>query len=156
MPLDYSLKNGKFGVFYLTTSFRKIHTTPNCILLCPLLLGPLLGNAAGVSQLHMCSLLRYRPAQKTDSLGDSGSHGSLHSTPEQAMAAQSQHHQQYIGEPPPWHRTCKKGSGATQHLWGWVLAPAASTGMLSLDSVLIHHLFNYIESSREFPGGLAS
>ncbi|XP_007169173.2 DNA-binding protein RFX2 isoform X5 [Balaenoptera acutorostrata] len=39
---------------------------------------------------------RYRPAQKTDSLGESGSHGSLHSTPEQAMAAQSQHHQQYI------------------------------------------------------------
>ncbi|XP_058394025.1 DNA-binding protein RFX2 isoform X3 [Diceros bicornis minor] len=39
---------------------------------------------------------RYRPAQKTDSLGDSGSHSSLHSTPEQAMAAQSQHHQQYI------------------------------------------------------------
>ncbi|XP_054549049.1 DNA-binding protein RFX2 isoform X3 [Talpa occidentalis] len=39
---------------------------------------------------------RYRPAQKTDSLGDSGSHSSPHSTPEQAMAAQSQHHQQYI------------------------------------------------------------
>ncbi|XP_026941145.1 ran-binding protein 3 isoform X11 [Sagmatias obliquidens] len=39
---------------------------------------------------------KYRPAQKTDSLGESGSHGSLHSTPEQAMAAQSQHHQQYI------------------------------------------------------------
>ncbi|XP_061278472.1 DNA-binding protein RFX2 isoform X3 [Bos javanicus] len=39
---------------------------------------------------------RYRPAQKTDSLGESGSHSSLHSTPEQAMAAQSQHHQQYI------------------------------------------------------------
>ncbi|XP_059774629.1 DNA-binding protein RFX2 isoform X4 [Balaenoptera ricei] len=39
---------------------------------------------------------RYRPAQKTDSLGESGSHGGLHSTPEQAMAAQSQHHQQYI------------------------------------------------------------
>uniref|UniRef100_A0A452U2E4 DNA-binding protein RFX2 n=1 Tax=Ursus maritimus TaxID=29073 RepID=A0A452U2E4_URSMA len=39
---------------------------------------------------------RYRPAQKTDSLGDSGWQGSLHSTPEQAMAAQSQHHQQYI------------------------------------------------------------
>uniref|UniRef100_A0A2K5NG45 DNA-binding protein RFX2 n=1 Tax=Cercocebus atys TaxID=9531 RepID=A0A2K5NG45_CERAT len=39
---------------------------------------------------------RYRPAQKTDSLGDSGSHSSLHSTPEQTMAAQSQHHQQYI------------------------------------------------------------
>ncbi|XP_012921410.1 DNA-binding protein RFX2 isoform X2 [Heterocephalus glaber] len=35
---------------------------------------------------------RYRPAQKTDGLGDS----SLHSTPEQAMATQSQHHQQYI------------------------------------------------------------
>ncbi|XP_005405796.1 PREDICTED: DNA-binding protein RFX2 isoform X6 [Chinchilla lanigera] len=39
---------------------------------------------------------RYRPAQKTDSLGDSSSHSSLHSTPEQAMATQSQHHQQYI------------------------------------------------------------
>ncbi|ELV10011.1 DNA-binding protein RFX2 [Tupaia chinensis] len=39
---------------------------------------------------------RYRPAQKTDSLGDSSSHSSLHSTPEQAMAVQSQHHQQYI------------------------------------------------------------
>nr|XP_035142100.2 DNA-binding protein RFX2 isoform X4 [Callithrix jacchus]XP_035142101.2 DNA-binding protein RFX2 isoform X4 [Callithrix jacchus]XP_035142102.2 DNA-binding protein RFX2 isoform X4 [Callithrix jacchus] len=39
---------------------------------------------------------RYRPAQKTDSLGDSGSHSGLHSTPEQTMAAQSQHHQQYI------------------------------------------------------------
>ncbi|XP_066889069.1 DNA-binding protein RFX2 isoform X10 [Kogia breviceps] len=39
---------------------------------------------------------RYRPAQKMDSLGESGSHGSLHSTPEQAMATQSQHHQQYI------------------------------------------------------------
>ncbi|XP_058513751.1 DNA-binding protein RFX2 isoform X3 [Ochotona princeps] len=39
---------------------------------------------------------RYRPAQKTDSLGDSSSHSSLHSTPEQATAAHSQHHQQYI------------------------------------------------------------
>ncbi|XP_023572850.1 DNA-binding protein RFX2 isoform X4 [Octodon degus] len=39
---------------------------------------------------------RYRPAQKTDSLGDSSSHSSLHSTPEQTMATQSQHHQQYI------------------------------------------------------------
>ncbi|XP_063657133.1 DNA-binding protein RFX2 isoform X4 [Pan troglodytes] len=39
---------------------------------------------------------RYRPAQKTDSLGDSGSHSGLHSTPEQTMAVQSQHHQQYI------------------------------------------------------------
>ncbi|KAM4888895.1 DNA-binding protein RFX2 isoform 1-T1 [Thomomys bottae] len=39
---------------------------------------------------------RYRPAQKTDSLGDSSAHSSLHSTPEQAVATQSQHHQQYI------------------------------------------------------------
>ncbi|XP_066130719.1 DNA-binding protein RFX2 isoform X2 [Saccopteryx bilineata] len=39
---------------------------------------------------------RCRPAQKSDSLGDNGSHTGLHSTPEQAMAAQSQHHQQYI------------------------------------------------------------
>ncbi|XP_040846695.1 DNA-binding protein RFX2 isoform X2 [Ochotona curzoniae] len=39
---------------------------------------------------------RYRPTQKTDSLGDSSSHSSLHSTPEQATAAHSQHHQQYI------------------------------------------------------------
>ncbi|XP_075401640.1 DNA-binding protein RFX2 isoform X1 [Tenrec ecaudatus] len=39
---------------------------------------------------------RYRPAQKSDSLGDSGSNSSLHSTPEQTMAAQNQHHQQYI------------------------------------------------------------
>ncbi|KAM9233346.1 DNA-binding protein RFX2-like [Dugong dugon] len=39
---------------------------------------------------------RYQSAQKTDSLGDSGSNSSLHSTPEQAIATQSQHHQQYI------------------------------------------------------------
>ncbi|XP_045404796.1 DNA-binding protein RFX2 isoform X5 [Lemur catta] len=39
---------------------------------------------------------RYRPAQKTDSLGDSGPHSGPHSAPEQAVAAQSQHHQQYI------------------------------------------------------------
>ncbi|KAM5237833.1 DNA-binding protein RFX2 [Ctenodactylus gundi] len=40
---------------------------------------------------------RYRPAQKMSSVGDSSSQcGSLHSAPEQAMAAQSQHHQQYI------------------------------------------------------------
>nr|XP_013003821.1 DNA-binding protein RFX2 isoform X3 [Cavia porcellus] len=44
---------------------------------------------------------RYRPAQKTDSLGDSSSHSSLHSTPEQAMATQSQHHQQYIAVSSP-------------------------------------------------------
>ncbi|XP_060037952.1 DNA-binding protein RFX2 isoform X2 [Erinaceus europaeus] len=35
---------------------------------------------------------RYRPVQKADSLGDSAAH----STPEQATAAQSHHHQQYI------------------------------------------------------------
>ncbi|XP_057345728.1 DNA-binding protein RFX2 isoform X4 [Manis pentadactyla] len=39
---------------------------------------------------------RSGPAQKTDSLGESGSHSGLQSTQEQAMAAQSQHHQQYI------------------------------------------------------------
>ncbi|XP_035301241.1 DNA-binding protein RFX2 isoform X3 [Cricetulus griseus] len=39
---------------------------------------------------------RYRPAQKSDNLGDSGAHGNLHGTPEQAMATQGQHHQQYI------------------------------------------------------------
>ncbi|VCW84106.1 unnamed protein product, partial [Gulo gulo] len=43
---------------------------------------------------------RYRPAQKMDGLGDSSSHGSPHGTPEQAMAAQSLHHQQYLGECP--------------------------------------------------------
>ncbi|XP_030876633.1 DNA-binding protein RFX2-like isoform X2 [Leptonychotes weddellii] len=62
---------------------------------------------------------RYRPAQKTDSLGDSGSHGSLHSTPEQAMAAQSQHHQQYIGECPP-----PRGQG----LPGKLPCPLSSSG----------------------------
>ncbi|XP_038939067.1 DNA-binding protein RFX2 isoform X2 [Rattus norvegicus] len=39
---------------------------------------------------------RYRPAQKSDSLGDGSAHSNMHSTPEQAMAAQGQHHQQYI------------------------------------------------------------
>ncbi|XP_058137991.1 DNA-binding protein RFX2 isoform X4 [Dasypus novemcinctus] len=39
---------------------------------------------------------RYRPAQKTDGLGDSGSNSSLQSTPEQAMATQTQHHRQFI------------------------------------------------------------
>nr|XP_004655056.1 DNA-binding protein RFX2 isoform X2 [Jaculus jaculus] len=39
---------------------------------------------------------RYRPAQKSDSLGDGGSHSAVHNTPEQAVAAQGQHHQQYI------------------------------------------------------------
>ncbi|XP_074059893.1 DNA-binding protein RFX2 isoform X5 [Macrotis lagotis] len=39
---------------------------------------------------------RYRPAQKMDGLGESGSNSSLHATPEQSVAAQSQHHQQFI------------------------------------------------------------
>nr|XP_034354487.1 DNA-binding protein RFX2 isoform X2 [Arvicanthis niloticus] len=39
---------------------------------------------------------RYRPAQKSDSLGDGSAHSNMHGTPEQAMATQGQHHQQYI------------------------------------------------------------
>ncbi|XP_038596294.1 DNA-binding protein RFX2 isoform X1 [Tachyglossus aculeatus] len=39
---------------------------------------------------------RFRPAQKTDGLGDSGSSSSIQTTPEQSVAAQSQHHQQFI------------------------------------------------------------
>nr|XP_034973171.1 DNA-binding protein RFX2 [Zootoca vivipara] len=41
---------------------------------------------------------RYRPSQKLDGLAEAGSNSSLHSTPEQSVAAQSQHHQQFIGE----------------------------------------------------------
>ncbi|XP_065434272.1 DNA-binding protein RFX2 isoform X6 [Chrysemys picta bellii] len=40
---------------------------------------------------------RYRPAQKMDGIRESGSNSSLHTTPEQSVAAQSQHHQQFIG-----------------------------------------------------------
>lgn len=74
-----------------------------------------------------CPLPRYRPAQKTDGLGDSGSHGSPHGTPEQAMAAQSLHHQQYLGEcPPPRGRgqPGKRGplsAASTSHLCGAAL-----------------------------------
>ncbi|XP_031202940.1 DNA-binding protein RFX2 isoform X2 [Mastomys coucha] len=39
---------------------------------------------------------RYRPAQKSDSLGDGSTHSNMHGVPEQAMATQGQHHQQYI------------------------------------------------------------
>ncbi|XP_077777895.1 DNA-binding protein RFX2 isoform X2 [Podarcis muralis] len=39
---------------------------------------------------------RYRPSQKLDGLAEAGSNSSLHSTPEQSVAAQSQHHQQFI------------------------------------------------------------
>ncbi|XP_052048397.1 DNA-binding protein RFX2 [Apodemus sylvaticus] len=39
---------------------------------------------------------RYRPAQKSDSLGDGSAHSNMHGMPEPAVAAQGQHHQQYI------------------------------------------------------------
>ncbi|XP_068021185.1 DNA-binding protein RFX2 isoform X5 [Melanerpes formicivorus] len=39
---------------------------------------------------------RYRPAQKMDGVAESGSNSNLHTTPEQSVAAQSQHHQQFI------------------------------------------------------------
>ncbi|KAM6236198.1 DNA-binding protein RFX2 isoform 3-T8 [Porphyrio hochstetteri] len=39
---------------------------------------------------------RYRPAQKMDGMAESGSNSNLHTTPEQSVAAQSQHHQQFI------------------------------------------------------------
>ncbi|XP_075759104.1 DNA-binding protein RFX2 isoform X3 [Pelodiscus sinensis] len=39
---------------------------------------------------------RYRPSQKMDGITDSGSNSNLHTTPEQSVAAQSQHHQQFI------------------------------------------------------------
>nr|XP_021137012.1 DNA-binding protein RFX2 [Columba livia] len=41
---------------------------------------------------------RYRPAQKVDGMAESGSNSNPHPTPEQSVAAQSQHHQQFIGE----------------------------------------------------------
>ncbi|XP_061211940.1 DNA-binding protein RFX2-like isoform X4 [Neopsephotus bourkii] len=39
---------------------------------------------------------RYRPAQKMDGTSESGSNSNSHTTPEQSVAAQSQHHQQFI------------------------------------------------------------
>uniref|UniRef100_A0A8B9G8X6 DNA-binding protein RFX2 n=1 Tax=Amazona collaria TaxID=241587 RepID=A0A8B9G8X6_9PSIT len=39
---------------------------------------------------------RYRPAQKMDGMSESGSNSNSHTTPEQSVAAQSQHHQQFI------------------------------------------------------------
>ncbi|KAM6041848.1 DNA-binding protein RFX2 isoform 1-T3 [Chlamydotis macqueenii] len=39
---------------------------------------------------------RYRPAQKMDGMAESGSNSNVHATPEQSVAAQSQHHQQFI------------------------------------------------------------
>lgn len=47
---------------------------------------------------HACPLPRYRPAQKSDSLGDGSAHSTVHGMAEPAVAAQGQHHQQYIGE----------------------------------------------------------
>uniref|UniRef100_A0A8C8RQD4 DNA-binding protein RFX2 n=1 Tax=Pelusios castaneus TaxID=367368 RepID=A0A8C8RQD4_9SAUR len=39
---------------------------------------------------------RYRPTQKMDGIAETGSNSNLHTTPEQSVAAQSQHHQQFI------------------------------------------------------------
>ncbi|XP_061456521.1 DNA-binding protein RFX2 isoform X2 [Rhineura floridana] len=39
---------------------------------------------------------RYRPSQKMEGMAEGGSNSSLHTTPEQSVAAQSQHHQQFI------------------------------------------------------------
>ncbi|XP_069734144.1 DNA-binding protein RFX2 isoform X7 [Phaenicophaeus curvirostris] len=39
---------------------------------------------------------RYRPVQKMDGMAESGSQSNPHTTPEQSVAAQSQHHQQFI------------------------------------------------------------
>lgn len=46
-----------------------------------------------------CWVCRFKPLQKVDGLSDSVCGSSQHcsSTPEQSVAAQSQHHQQYIG-----------------------------------------------------------
>lgn len=41
---------------------------------------------------------RYRAAQKMDGMAESASNSNPHTTPEQSVAAQSQHHQQFIGE----------------------------------------------------------
>lgn len=49
-------------------------------------------------------LYRFKPLQKVDGMSDSlcGSSQHCNSTPEQSVAAQSQHHQQYIGEGKTW------------------------------------------------------
>lgn len=44
---------------------------------------------------------RYRAAQKMDGMAESASNSNPHTTPEQSVAAQSQHHQQFIGEETP-------------------------------------------------------
>lgn len=63
------------------------------------------------------------------------------------MAAQSQHHQQYIGEPPT------PAQGLLAGLWGHSAPLGLGFGTSSiyrdaLDSFLVYHLFNYVESSR--------
>lgn len=67
---------------------------------------------------HSCAALspfrRFKPLQKVDGMGDSLSGGSQHSasTPEQSVAAQSQHHQQYIGKELRWpHCNTERPSG---------------------------------------------
>ncbi|XP_045846145.1 DNA-binding protein RFX2 isoform X2 [Meles meles] len=60
---------------------------------------------------------RYRPAQKSDGLGDSGSHGSPRSAPEQAVAAQSLSHQQYLAK----LQSCESQG------WRWWGSPATLT-----------------------------
>lgn len=53
---------------------------------------------------YMSCLYRFKPLQKVDGMSDSlcGSSQHCNSTPEQSVAAQSQHHQQYIGEDSSW------------------------------------------------------
>lgn len=41
---------------------------------------------------------RYRAAQKMDGMAEGASNSNPHTTPEQSVAAQCQHHQQFIGE----------------------------------------------------------
>lgn len=50
--------------------------------------------------MYVSSLHRFKPLQKVDGMSDSlcGSSQHCNSTPEQSVAAQSQHHQQYIGK----------------------------------------------------------
>ena len=63
------------------------------------------------------------------------------------MAAQSQHHQQYIGEP----STPAQGLLARLRRHSAPLGLGFGTSRIyrdALDSFLVYHLFNYIEGSR--------
>lgn len=55
---------------------------------------------------HPPTVCRFKPLQKVDGMSDSlcGSSQHCNNTPEQSVAAQSQHHQQYIGESVRQHR----------------------------------------------------